>query len=188
MADPIRASSSLHLLNLVGQVLSESGVRWGAIGALAVAYHGWVRASMDADALITLRGSGIDTEELKRRLIDKGFHVDFREGDSEDPLGFVYRIQDDGGNQVDLIGGIRKLDPKFFDRIIRTELNGIGIRISSAEDLLALKLFAGGPLDLEDAAGMLNVLGSAVDRTLVADLCKKLGQDTEARSAKILGS
>ena len=175
------------MLNLVGEVLGESGVRWGAIGALAVAYHGWVRASMDADAVITLRDSGIDTDKLLERLRHRGWAVDYREGDESDPLGFVFRIKDDAGNQVDLIGGIRRMDPALFDRVINTDLQGIRLRIASAEDLVALKVYAGGPNDLEDAAGILDVLGQTVDRAFILGLCKKFGPETESLCRKLLG-
>jgi hypothetical protein len=43
------ATSSPQLLDQVGRILESKGISWATIGALAVAYHGVVRASLDAD-------------------------------------------------------------------------------------------------------------------------------------------
>lgn len=181
-----QASSAAELLHRVGQVLGDSCIPWATIGALAVAYHGWVRASLDADALITLRDSGIDTAILTERLRNRGWKVELREGDAEDPLGFVFRIQDEAGNQVDLIGGIRGLDPAFFQRALETEFNGLHLHVASPEDLIALKVFAGGPKDLEDAAGILDVMGSSINQALLIKLCRKFGPEEAKRCSGLL--
>lgn len=174
------SSNSPRLLDEVGRILDEYGARWAAIGALAVAYHGPIRASYDADALISLKGSRIDLDRLAGQLRRSGWKVDVREGEPGDPLGFVVRIADKAGNQVDLIGGIRKLDPDFFGRATRTAVDGMKLRFASAEDLIALKLFAGGPKDLEDAEGVIRVQGGKLDLALLRKLCKGFG----SRAAK----
>lgn len=81
MSEPQAAASSPQLLAQVGQVMDEAGVRWCAIGALTVAYHGWVRASMDADALVTMRDSKVNSEQLVALLRNQGWEVEFRDGD-----------------------------------------------------------------------------------------------------------
>ncbi len=54
------------------------------------------------------------------------------------------------------------------------------LRFASAEDLIALKLFAGGPKDLDDAEGVIRVQASRLDLPLLRKLCKGFG----ARAAK----
>lgn len=181
-ADSSPANSPL-LLDQIGRTLDESGVRWAAIGALAVAYHGTIRASYDADALISLKGSRTDLDQLAVTLRSSGLKVAVREGEPGDPLGFVVRIQDRTGGQVDLIGGIRKLDPDFFARAKRATIDGIKLRFASAEDLIALKVYAGGPKDLEDAEGVIRVQAGRLDQDLLRRLCKGFG----ARAAKSCG-
>ena len=188
MADFPVAANSPQLLAQVGQVMDEAGVRWCAIGALAVAYHGWVRASMDADALVTMRDSKVNSEQLIALLRSRGWEVEFRDGDMGDPIGFVIRIRDGQRNMVDLIGGIRKLDPAFFERRIDTELDGMKLRFASVEDLVALKIFAGGPKDLEDAAGVLEIRGASINRELLVSLCHRFGHETEKRCKRLLGT
>ena len=114
MAETKDASSSPQLLHRIGRILDAEHVNWATIDALAVAYHGVVRASLDADALITLKNAGLDLAALATLLSTQGWTVDTRIGEEGDPLGFVLRISDGASNQVDLVGGIRKLDPDFF--------------------------------------------------------------------------
>jgi hypothetical protein len=175
-----KASDAPHLLASLGKVLDGSGAKWAVIGAMAVAYHGWVRASLDADAMLSLRGSALDIERLADRIRSMGLQPEIRMGEPGDPLGFVLRVQDGDGNQADLIGGIRKLDPGFWDRVIRQEWRGALFSFASAEDLIALKLFAGGPKDLEDAEGVIRVQAGRLDSALLRKLCKGFG----ARAAK----
>ena len=103
-------------------------------------------------------------------------------------MGFVQRIMDGAGNQVDLIGGIRRLDPGFFQRAFEDEFDGLKLRIASPEDLIALKIFAGGPQDIEDAQGVLEIQASAIDKDLLLNLCRHFGAAEEALCRKLLGS
>lgn len=89
---------------------------------------------------------------------------------------------------MNLIGDIRKLDPGFFERKIDTELDGMKLRFASAEDLVALKVFAGGPKDMEDAAGVLEIRGASINRELLINLCHRFGYETEKRCKRLLGS
>lgn len=182
------AANPPELLAQVGRILNAEGVRWAVIGALAVAYHGWIRASLDADALITLRDAKGNLDALVGKLRERGWQVESRMGDEDDPLGFVVRIVDASGNQVDLIGGIRRLDPDFFARSIEDDSEGMALRISSPEDLIALKIFAGGPKDMEDARGLVDMLGTSLDKDLVLTLCRRFGTEEEARGKKLLWS
>jgi predicted nucleotidyltransferase len=188
VADDPKASSALQLLHQVGQFLDTEGVGWAAIGALAVSYHGVVRASLDADALITLKGSALDLDQLAEKLRLKGWKVDARMGEPGDPLGFVVRINDQAENQVDLIGGIRRLDAGFFERSSSTELDGMALKIASPEDLVALKVFAGGPMDLEDAKGVLEIAGTRIDADLLRRLCRQFGPSQAQLCEKLLKS
>lgn len=179
-------SNSPKLLDEIGRLLDEAGARWAAIGALAVAFHGVVRASLDADALISLRGSDIDIDQLGDRLRKRGWKAKTRMGEPGDPLGFVIRVQDKDGNQVDLIGGIRKLDSDFFQRSKRTIVDGMKLRFASPEDLIALKLFAGGPRDIEDAQGVFQVQAKSLDPDLLRKLCKVFGGATAKHCERLL--
>jgi hypothetical protein len=187
MADKLDGSSPPELLNRIGAMLDAQSVNWATIGALAVAYYGPVRASLDADALISLKDANLDLDGLAKILSAEGLTVETRMGEEDDPLGFVLRIFDNDRNQVDLIGGIRRLDPDFFKRTLVDEFYGLRFRMASPEDLIALKLYAGGPLDLEDAKGVLTIQSAVIDKELVLSLCRRFGANVEISSRKLLG-
>lgn len=102
-------------------------------------------------------------------------------------MGFVVRIKDSHGNQADLIGGIRKLDSGFFDRILSEEWDGTRLKFASTEDLLALKFYAGGPKDLEDAEGILKVRAGSIDKELLSKLSKAFGRRAAEACERVLG-
>jgi predicted nucleotidyltransferase len=186
MSDNKDTGSSPQLLDGIGRLLDDNHIRWAAIGALAVAYHGLYRASLDADALISLKGADLDLEGLAGILRGRGLSVDVRIGENDDPLGFVLRITDGRANQVDLIGGIPRLDPDFFQRSTEDEFDGMRLRMSSPEDLIALKVYAGGPKDIEDAKGVIEVQEAGIDNELLLRLCKRFGRESEAVCRKLL--
>lgn len=143
---------------------------------------------MDADALVNFKGASVDIDALQKRLRGNGWEVEYRKGDPDDPLGYVIRIRDGIGHQVDLIGGIRRLDEGFFGRARPVDMQGLHLRMASPEDLLALKVFAGGPLDLDDAKGILQVKADEIDRELLATLCRGFGRAEERRLQKLLAT
>jgi hypothetical protein len=187
MADP-RTESPIQLLQEIGHVFDAAGIPWATIGALAVAYHGWIRASLDADALITLKGTGSNLDSLAKVLREKGWKVETRLGEPDDPLGFVVRVEDDQDNMVDLVGGIPRLDPGFFHRTLRDRTEGLDLVFASAEDLIALKVYAGSPMDLEDARKVLKASGSKLDRSLILTLCSAFGEEEGKRAQTLLAS
>ena len=44
------------------------------------------------------------------------------------------------------------------------------------EDFVAMKIFAGSPKDLDDAAGVLKVSGKRINRTLLRELVRNYGR------------
>src|SRR3954469_11031576 len=101
MFESSSASNPVQLLQEVGRILESERISWAAIGALAVAYHGVVRASLDADAAISLKGSATDIDALVRRLRKAGWKVELNLGEEGDPLAFVVRLTDKKKNRVD---------------------------------------------------------------------------------------
>jgi hypothetical protein len=113
-------------------------------GALAVAAHGFVRATKDVDLVTRL-----PLPEVKRRLTADGvmarlIHGDALEGDFSTVRGELDRVP------FDILPPLVAIDwdrgvPALQDRSVR-------LFVVSLENLLALKLKAQGPKDLLDAA------------------------------------
>jgi len=167
-------SASL-LLDVIG-VLQELRIPYAVIGAMAASFHGVVRASLDVDAMISLSPGRTEREALYDALRRAGLKCTVRTGDAGDPIGAVIRVEDRFQNRVDLLTGIRGVMEAVFSRTIDAGFMGAHIRVVGLEDFIAMKVFAGSPKDLGDAAGVLRVSSKQVDVTLLKALVRPYGR------------
>jgi hypothetical protein len=164
--------SPLLLLDVIDLLTSES-VGYAVIGALAAAVYGSIRASADADALVSLTVARLSS--LSRSFRKKGFTTDLRRGDAEDPIPAMLVIGDKHQNRVDLLAGLRGLDPQALSRTVEIPFSGATIRVVSREDFVAMKCFAGGPQDLEDARIALRT-ADELDLDLLRKVTRRFGR------------
>jgi hypothetical protein len=183
---PDGPGQSARLLSEVAQLLERDGIRHAVIGAMAVAVHGVVRASVDADAVVEADVRRLD--EFARMLTTFGLHTELRRGDPDDPIPALLLVKDHHGNRVDLLAGLRGLDPGIYERALHMPIGGLtsSLHVASCEDLLAMKLFAGGPTDLVDARRVFAVSGSILDRELLRRLVTRYGRETVVRFEQLL--
>jgi uncharacterized nucleotidyltransferase DUF6036 len=175
----------VQLLVDIIDVLSALQVPYAVVGALAVSFHGVPRSTNDADAVIWLERPGKTETILTRHLMDSGYQIQFRPGDIDDP---VTGVEDEHQNRVDLLLGIRGLAPDARERSIVAKIQDIPVRFISAEDLVAMKVFAGGLQDLEDVKGILRVSKETLDFGLLKSLVSRYGVETTTRLVQILKS
>ena len=143
------AGQSVLLLLDVVSLLDKRGIEYGVVGALAGAVYGAIRATIDADALISMSPSQLP--DLENFFGKAGFTAVLSRGDADDPIPAMLAISDEFGNRVDLLGGLRGLDPEAFSRTQAVPFFGTTLRVIGREDFIAMKCFAGGPLDIADA-------------------------------------
>ena len=160
--------SALLLLDVIS-LLDERSIAYAIIGAFAASFYGVVRASLDADAVISIPNPR-EVRDLCRDLRAQDFNVEHRSGDSEDPIAAVLNIQDSFHNRVDLLIGIRGMTSEVFHRVEKAQFMGASIKMVGLEDFIALKIFAGSPKDTQDVIGVLQVSG----RKINFDFLKKL--------------
>ncbi len=137
-------------------VLDSLGVAYALIGGLALAPHEVVRATEDLDFL--LDNSPQQMAELARQIEEKGFHVVARKGCFDDPIAAVIVVDIPVGPETvacDLIFPSCGWQAEAVRNAVPVELGGVALRVVGARDLFLLKLSAGGPLDLVDAANLL---------------------------------
>ncbi len=175
--------SALLLLDAV-EILGRENVDYLVIGAFALSVHGVVRASRDADALLQISLSGI--KKLRRLFEGAGFHVSLRHGDADDPIPMMLVLDDSHGNQVDLLGGLRGLDPKAFSRGIDVPFLGKILRIVGREDFIAMKCYAGGPQDLADAKDAYRGAEAPIDLDSMRRITHRFGRDAADRLEQVL--
>jgi predicted nucleotidyltransferase len=165
--------SALLLLDVVA-VLAKSSVDYAVIGAMAAAVHGAIRATTDADALVSLAPPRL--REVERALRKAGLSTELREGDPDDPIPALLAVGDRHGNRVDLLGGLRGVDPEVFTRTITVPFRGTDLRVIGREDFIAMKCFAAGPQDVADAKQALNAPGPPPDVDLLRRSTRRFGR------------
>jgi predicted nucleotidyltransferase len=169
-----RAGQSALLLLDVIPVLKIEAIEYAVIGAMAASVHGSLRASADADALLSVTVSKL--AKLARAFKKAGFETELRRGDEDDPIPAMLIVIDAHGNRVDLLGGLRGLDPQVFSRAIDVPFSGETIRVVGREDFIAMKCFAGGPQDVADAKLALKSAQSPIDHDLLRRVTRRFGR------------
>ncbi|MBI5150402.1 MAG: nucleotidyltransferase [Candidatus Omnitrophica bacterium] len=177
--------SSLLLLDVI-DILNKSRVPYAVIGAFAASFHGIVRASMDADAVISLRAHQVRAEDIVSNMKAAGLDVVQNQGDAADPVLGAIHITDPFGNRVDLLTGIRGMPGDILSRVVAVDFAGARLRIIGVEDFIAMKIFAGNPRDIEDAKGALKVSAEKINRKLLEQLAAGYGKKELQALRKIL--
>jgi len=146
--------------------LGALGLRWYLFGAQAAIVHGSARLTADVD--ITVEQGTVPTRELIRAMEGAGFAL--RIPDSED---FVARtrvvpLTDERTRlPVDLVLAGAGFEELFMERARVMDVGGARIPVARAEDLVAMKVLAGRPKDLEDALAVIAANGEELDLDLV---------------------
>lgn len=160
----------LGLLVQVSSELERRGVRHALVGAGALAVHGVSRSTFDVD-LFTTDGVVLRTDTWAA-LARAGVTVDVRRGDDADPLAGVVRLALAGQRAVDVVVGRHAWQEDVARRAVAASLEGASVPVATVEDLVLLKLFAGGPQDAWDVQQLLALaadpapLLAAVERSL----------------------
>ncbi len=143
------------------KILDDLGVQYAVVGAVAVAARGVVRSTLDFDLLTT------DTRVLQDRVWSGLPDVDVRKGDFDDPLAGVVRIGPKS-EQIDIIVGRWNWEQRVIER---AQPAGRAIRVPLTNDLILLKLAAGGPIDQQD---ILRLLAVGPHNQLIAEVNQKI--------------
>ncbi|MGH8178335.1 MAG: hypothetical protein ACREV5_18920 [Steroidobacter sp.] len=175
--------SPLLLLDAI-QVLRSCSIDYAVIGAMAAAVHGVVRASMDADVVLALAVP--EAVRLHDAFGAAGFRTEFRRGDFDDPIPALLELKDDFENRVDLLIGLKGMDPETFRRAIEVTFDGEQLRVVCREDFIAMKLFAGGPQDLLDAKHARSVDQDTLDAVLLRRVTQQYGAKALANLEQLL--
>lgn len=141
------------LLHEVLDALRRRGTPTALVGAVALAAHGIVRATLDYDLLVLDRG--VLEAVAWTDLADGGAVVEIRTGDSEDPLAGVVRVSREEEPSVDVVVGKQPFLEGILSRRQELVVRGRSVPVVLGADLLLLKVFAGGPQDLLDAETLL---------------------------------
>jgi hypothetical protein len=175
--------AALLLLDVV-DFLAVERIDYAVTGAMAVSVHGLVRASVDADVIVSLPPSALGP--LGRRFAATGFQTALRRGDSDDPIAAMLVLTATHDNRVDLLSGLRGLETEAFARAVTVPFQGAMLRAIGREDLVAMEVFAGGPQHIADARHALSGAAGVIDLPLAPRLAARYGTAATAAFEELL--
>ncbi|MEX2400268.1 MAG: nucleotidyl transferase AbiEii/AbiGii toxin family protein [Rhodothermales bacterium] len=154
-------------------LFQRRGIDWYVFGAQAVVVFGRPRQTLDIDVTIDLAVEEIS--ELAVALYESGYEARVDELEQ-----FVRRtraapvVHAASGIPVDIIFAGPGLEREFLERAVPVDIENARIPFLSPEDLVAIKILAGRPKDLEDVRGILEKQGPALDEARVRDILERL--------------
>ncbi len=151
---------------------------------MAASAHGVVRASLDADVILFTTDS--EMGKLETRFKTQGFQTELRRGDFDDPIAAVLALSDSHANRVDMLAGLRGMEKEALSRSIEVPFQGTLLRVIGLEDFIAMKVFAGGPLDIDDARRAIRFAGESLNKTLLRRLAERYGTAAAASLENLL--
>ncbi|MGA9852118.1 MAG: DUF6036 family nucleotidyltransferase [Gammaproteobacteria bacterium] len=175
--------SALLLLDVV-EILRREKVDYAVIGAFALTVLGVVRATTDVDALLFTKPGRL--AKLEKPFKQAGFDTELRTAEADDPVSGMLVLSDDFGNHVELLGGLRNMDPEIFSRTLEVEFRDEKLRIVGREDFIAMKCFAGGPQDFLDARSAYQAASGPLDLDLLRTVTRRFGREAADRLEEIL--
>ena len=152
------------------------------IGALAVSARAKPRATKDIDFLVSADKSFFQ-EYFPAIIKSKGYKFKIFKSEPQDPISGLLRIYDK--ENVELVD-IIPVFWKWQEEIIKnTEILNIyknfSIPVARTEDLIILKLKAGGPQDIIDAEELLKSTNKSLDKERLSELAKRAGVNRQLK-------
>lgn len=138
-------------------------IRFALIGGLAVSAWGIVRATEDVDFLADSDPSPLTDRtvqgRLKQFLEQRGSAVEWRSGGADDPIPLLLRLKmlrPAHGISADILWVHKRWQREALSRAVTLKVSRLRVRVLHPEDLVLMKLEAGGPQDLLDVEGMIS--------------------------------
>lgn len=183
---------TIHSAEQVTDLLEKNGVPSVVIGALALAAHGYVRATVDLDLAIAVDPA--EMPRLARALRGAGVNVVSHETpEPQDPLGGVLNLRVPGAATIQVVN-FDNSPANGFPRLVRDALAssvpmGPGTRLRAADlfSLIGFKLYAGGPKSRLDILELLDC-NKSLDLAALRAWCKERRLDRELEKVLALAS
>jgi hypothetical protein len=156
------ASPVADLIADLHQVLRPLGVRWYVFGAQAAILHGAARLTADVD--VTLDPGALPTGAIADAMRRGGFAPRVADVD-----GFVERtrvlplLHERSALPCDVVLAGPGIEELFFERLQTKLVEGVEVPLVAPDDLIAMKILAGRPKDLDDVVAVARAQGAALD-------------------------
>jgi hypothetical protein len=154
------------------EILGSQRIEAVVIGAVALAAYSYVRQTQDLD--LGVNASTSQLRSLVELLESKGYCVELREPDGEDPLGGVIDVRGPFG-LVQIVSFADRF-PAVIDEAVKASTlsvrPGSSLKLVPLPHLIALKLYAGGHKSKSDIVEVLS-RNPDLDVDAVRKLCRK---------------
>ncbi len=133
---------------------------YALIGGMAVSAWGIVRATKDIDFLVSLVKRESALLEFEKILKKHKIIFTAHKGDYADPIGLLLDLQIPVRSKkisVQIIIATKTWEEEFARATIVVKIGKISIPVIKAEELIVMKLRAGGPLDIYDVQQLLKI-------------------------------
>jgi len=171
-------SGARETLGRIVAALEAAGARYMVVGSFASSLHGQPRTTQDIDLVVDASPSVL--ESLLKSLPQSEWYVDLDAAREALRLRSMFNIIDlQSGWKADVIclrvGAFAKTE---FSRRIAAELLGVRVFVATAEDTLLAKLAwareSGSDRQIEDAVGIFEAVGEALDRAYLDHWAREL--------------
>lgn len=151
-----------ELLAGIGRALEPLGVRWFLFGAQAAIVHGASRLTADVD--VTVDPGGRSTASLVDSLRSSGFSLRVADADHfVEQTRVLPLVHEPSGILCDVVLAGPGIEESFFERAGVREIGGVRVPVVAADDLVAMKILAGRPKDLDDVRAIVHAQGGTLD-------------------------
>ena len=171
-------SAVANLLADLSRALSALDLQWYLFGAQAAVVYGSARLTADVDVTVgTAHASAVEWLPL---LQQHGFVARFGDRQFFAQTRVLPLIHQPTGLPTDLVLAGPGLEEEFLARAVMHDVDGVAVPVIEISDLLALKVLAGRPKDLDDVISLLRIQRDAIDFdrviSVLALLERALGQ------------
>ena len=171
-----RTERTLSVAEAIANSLRESGTGSAVIGAIALAFHGYARATQDVDIATHVDPRTV-LRDMERSLKEQGYTTRLIFPDPDDPLGGVLTVT---GDDFDAVQVVNFYNPWAFSsnpgkssiQTAAARIPGYDLPVVDVPHLIALKLYAGGPRNRSDVLELIE-RNRDIDRSEIRRVCEQ---------------
>jgi hypothetical protein len=158
-------------MQAIGRAMKRLKARWYLFGAHAVLLHGAPRTTQDIDVTVL---TDAPVAKLLAALRASGIHPQIDDAAFFERTRVIPCAHRPSGWRIDVVLGGPGLEELIAKEATTRRLGSVSVPLLRIEHLLVLKILAGRPQDLADAAALLWLPGKRIDRAEVRALLTAL--------------
>jgi hypothetical protein len=168
------------LLAALGAALGAAGARWYLFGAQAALLYGAARLTADVDVTVDLGAGSLRDLLVALRRARFTPRVEAAEAFAERHR-VIPLVHEPSGIAVDVVLAGSGLEETFFEHARERVVEGVRVPVASPGDLVVMKVLAGRPKDLEDAAAIVAAGSAELDLKLTREILVQLESALDRR-------